>query len=76
MGKYAIVHQETCIGCGNCEEIAPDLFDFDDRGLAFVKLDQNRGTVPIPEEQREHLEEAIEECPTDSIKISDHPFDK
>lgn len=75
MAKYAIINQETCIGCGNCEGLAPDIFDLDEEGLAFVKLDQNRGSTPIPEDQLDDLAEAIEECPTDSIKEADHPFD-
>ncbi|ASK64014.1 ferredoxin [Virgibacillus phasianinus] len=76
MVKYAIIDQDTCIGCGNCEGIAPDIFDLDDEGLAFVKQDQNRGYTPIPESKLDELEEAIEECPTDSIKVSDQPFGK
>ncbi|UOQ91584.1 ferredoxin [Halobacillus shinanisalinarum] len=74
MEKYAIINQETCIGCGNCEGLAPDIFDLDEGGLAFVKLDQNRGTIPIPENKVDNLEEAVVECPTDSIKVADQPF--
>lgn len=76
MAKYAIINQETCIGCGNCEGIAPDIFDLNEEGLAFVKLDQNQGSVPIPEDKLGDLAEAIEECPTDSVKVADQPFDK
>ncbi len=74
MAKYAIIDQEACIGCGNCEGLAPDIFDLDDEGLAFVKTDQNQGSVPISEDKVEQLEEALEECPTDAIKVADHPF--
>ncbi|MFD2924060.1 ferredoxin [Halobacillus naozhouensis] len=74
MAKYAIVDQETCIGCGNCEGLDSDIFDLDEDGLAFVKLDRNQGSVPIPENKVEKLEEAVEECPTDAIKVSDQPF--
>ncbi|SFB15824.1 ferredoxin [Lentibacillus halodurans] len=76
MAKYAIINQETCIGCGNCEEIAPDIFDLDEDGIAFVKADQNQGSVPITEDQLDNLIEAIEECPTDSVRLSDQPFGK
>lgn len=76
MAKYAIINQETCIACGNCEGIAPDIFDLDDSGIAFVILDQNQGTIPIPEDKVDTLEEAMEECPTESIKVADHPFSK
>ncbi len=27
MATYAIINQETCIGCGNCEGLAPTIFD-------------------------------------------------
>lgn len=76
MAKYAIVNQETCIGCGNCEGIAPDIFDLDEDGLAFVKNDLNQGSVPISESIVDKLAEAIEECPTDSIVVSDQPLGK
>ncbi|WP_077326346.1 ferredoxin [Virgibacillus siamensis] len=76
MTKYAIVNRETCIGCGNCEGIDQDIFELDEDGIAFVKLDQNQGSIPIPEEKVDALEEAIEECPTDSVRLSDQPFSK
>lgn len=74
MAKYAMVNKETCIGCGNCEGIAPDIFDFDEKGLAFVKLDQNQGSVLIPDDKLDDLADAVEECPTESVKVSDQPF--
>ncbi|MCJ7840878.1 ferredoxin [Lederbergia sp. NSJ-179] len=74
MAKYAIINQETCICCGNCEGLAPDIFDLDKDGLAFVKLDQNQGTVPVPEDKIDDLLDAMEECPTDSVKVADQPF--
>lgn len=74
MAKYAIIDQETCIACGNCEGIAPDIFDLDESGLSFVKLDQNQGITPIPEDKVDSLEDAMEECPTESVKVADKPF--
>ncbi|KRG12924.1 ferredoxin [Lederbergia galactosidilytica] len=74
MAKYAIINQETCICCGNCEGVAPHIFDLDQDGVAFVKLDDNQGLTPIPEDQMDSLIEAMEECPTDSVKIADQPF--
>lgn len=76
MAKYAIINQETCIGCGNCEGIAPDIFTLDEEGIAFVKLDRNQGSVPIQEDKLDDLEEAIEDCPTDSVMVANQPFDK
>ncbi|UOQ84250.1 ferredoxin [Gracilibacillus salinarum] len=74
MALYAKVDVDTCIGCGNCEAIAPDIFDLDEEGLAFVKLDDNQGVTPIPEDQVEGLKEAADECPTSSIVLEEHPL--
>lgn len=76
MVKYAIINQETCIGCGNCEEIAPDIFNLDEEGIAFVKLDRNQGSAPIQEDKLANLAEALEECPTDSVMVADQPLGK
>ncbi|MDX6152701.1 ferredoxin [Marinococcus sp. PL1-022] len=76
MARYVTVDRDECIGCGHCEEIAPDIFELDDEGLAFVTLDENQGTQPMPEEKMDQLAEAFEECPTEAIQIADHPFNK
>lgn len=76
MAKYTWVDKETCIACGACGGTAPDIYDYDDEGLAFVILDQNRGIAEIPETLHVDLIEAMEGCPTDSIKVQDEPFHK
>ena len=43
--------------------------------LLFVILDDNQGTAEVPEELYEDMEDALEGCPTDSIKIEEEPFD-
>ncbi|MDQ0338873.1 ferredoxin [Caldalkalibacillus uzonensis] len=75
MPKYTIVDKETCIACGACGAAAPDIFDYDDEGLAENILDENTGTVEIPDVLEEDLEDAFEGCPTDSIKVAEQPFD-
>ena len=50
MPKYTIVDQDTCIACGACGAAAPDIYDYDDDGIAFVILDDNMGTAQVPEE--------------------------
>jgi ferredoxin len=75
MPKYTIVDQDTCIACGACGAAAPDIYDYDDDGIAFVILDDNTGTVEVPEELLEDMEDGFEGCPTDSIKVADAPFD-
>jgi ferredoxin len=75
MPKYTIVDKETCIACGACGAAAPDIYDYDDEGIAFVTLDDNEGIVEIPDILHEDMTDAFEGCPTDSIKIADEPFD-
>ncbi len=72
--KYTIINQDTCIACGACGAAAPDIYDFDDEGIAFVLLDDNKGTCKVPEEQWDEMSDAFEDCPTDSVRISDQPF--
>ena len=75
MAKYTIVHQETCIACGACGAAAPDLYDYNDEGLALVTLDGNKGIVEIPEVLIDDMMDAFEGCPTESIRVADEPFD-
>ncbi|OMF22403.1 ferredoxin [Paenibacillus sp. FSL H8-0548] len=76
MGKFTWVEKDTCIACGACGATAPDIYDYDDEGLAEViyKADANRGNTEIPEDLFDDLQDAADGCPTDSIKIADVPF--
>lgn len=56
------VNQEKCIGCGACPSLVPEVFDFNDDGLAHVIVDQ------IPEELEEQTIEALENCPVGAIE--------
>lgn len=69
-----MVDQETCIACGACGATAPDIYDYDNEGIAFVLIDENQGTVPVPNEVEEEVHDAHEGCPTDSIKVANEPF--
>lgn len=51
------VDRDRCEGNAVCVGIAPDLFDLDDEDYAVVKAD------PVPEDQVELAQRAIEECP-------------
>lgn len=75
MPKYTIVDKETCIACGACGAAAPDIFDYDDEGLAENIIDDNTGTAEIPDILLDDLEDAVDGCPTDSIKVAEEPFD-
>jgi len=76
LAKYTWVDKDACIACGACGATAPDIYDYDDEGLAEViyEGDNNRGITEIPEDMHEDLQDACDGCPTDSIRISDEPF--
>ena len=55
------VNKETCIGCGVCASICPDVFEIDDEGKAKAL---------VTETDLECAKEAAESCPTGSITIT------
>ncbi|WP_349729935.1 ferredoxin [Peribacillus frigoritolerans] len=74
MELYVKVDRDTCIGCGECGAVAPDIFDYDERGISFSLLDFNEGTMPVSEDLVDDLEDACDSCPTNSIKVEEEPF--
>lgn len=58
--KKLIVDKETCIGCGTCVALCPDVFEIKEDGKSEVV---NEGAC-------EHCDcnAAIESCPTQSIQ--------
>jgi len=76
MAKYTWVDKDTCIACGACSASAPDIYDYDDEGIAEVIYDgdNNLGATEIPEDLYDDMQDACDGCPTDSIKIADAPF--
>ncbi|WP_026702171.1 ferredoxin [Salibacterium aidingense] len=74
MACYTKVEKETCIACGTCGAIAPEVFEYDDSGFSQSVLDNNKGVQAVPEEVAEDVEEAYEGCPSGSIKLNDTPF--
>ncbi|AKG34365.1 ferredoxin [Paenibacillus durus] len=76
MGKYVVVKKDSCIACGSCGASAPDIFDFDDDGLAEViyEGDNNRGVTLIAADLQEDLQDAVDSCPTSCIKTSANAF--
>ncbi|CEH29970.1 Putative ferredoxin [Aneurinibacillus migulanus] len=65
------VDKDTCIACGACGATAPDVFDYDDEGIAFNKIDDNTNTAEIPDILFDDVRDASEGCPTDSIKVEE-----
>lgn len=59
----ATVDQDTCVGSGNCEATAPEVFEVKD-GKSHVKKN------PVPEDQEDKVREAESGCPTGAISTS------
>ena len=59
-----IIDEETCIGCGQCEEVCPDVFKLEDE-KAVVILDE------VPPNLKDCCREAEEICPVSAITIED-----
>ena len=53
------VDEDTCIGCGSCVAVAPDIFEIGDNGKAEV----------INDESTEEAQEAADVCPVDAITV-------
>ena len=59
----ANVDKDTCIGCGLCPTIAPEVFDMDDDGKAYTILEE------VPENSKEAVKEAEGSCPVAAISV-------
>lgn len=59
----ARVDQDTCIGCGVCPSICPEVFDMKDGGKSHVIAD------PVPGDCEDSAKEAAESCPVDAIEV-------
>ena len=59
----AHVDHDTCIGCGVCPSVCPEVFDMRDDGLSHVIVD----TVPAGAEDA--AKDAEESCPVDAITV-------
>lgn len=56
----AIVNEDTCIGCGLCAQICPEVFEMDG-DKAKVKVD------PVPSAEENSCQEAADGCPVEAI---------
>lgn len=60
----AKVDKDTCIGCGLCPSVCPEVFDMQDDGKAGVIVDQ------VPGNAEDTAKEAEESCPVNAISVS------
>lgn len=60
MAKKVRIDEEECIGCGNCEDLCPEIFKLD--------RDREKSAVIKPEGGAvECIEDAMEACPVSCI---------
>ncbi len=69
------VDQDLCTGDGLCVQYAPEVFEFDVDGLAYVKdgagelLSTAGARADVPEHLRLDVIDAAKECPGDCIHV-------
>ncbi|HCX64185.1 MAG TPA: ferredoxin [Eubacteriaceae bacterium] len=59
----AAVDRDTCISCGLCVSICPNVFEMDDEDIAVVRVD----TIEAQDEM--DAREAADQCPVSAIEI-------
>lgn len=71
---YARVNQPACIACGLCQMLAPNLFTYDQAGIASYALDDNTGTQALSDTALIDFTIAYRRCPTGAIERKATPF--
>ncbi|HCE17273.1 MAG TPA: ferredoxin [Anaerolinea thermolimosa] len=61
----AFVDPDTCLGCGVCETIAPNVFKLGSEPYATVLVDS------VAPEDESAVREAMESCPEGAITIEE-----
>ncbi len=67
MAKKAIVN-DSCIGCGACTAVCPEIFDLNASGVAENILGED---TELPEELVDSANEAASSCPVGAIEVSE-----
>ncbi|MGD9496052.1 MAG: ferredoxin [Armatimonadota bacterium] len=57
--KVPVVDEDTCTGCGLCQDIAPNTFELNDDGVAQV--------IDPHGDDEDTIQEAIDSCPVEAI---------
>jgi ferredoxin len=58
-----VVNPIACVGHGICAELLPELITLDDWGYPIID------GRPVPPHLREHVNRAIDACPTLALKV-------
>lgn len=59
----AHVDKDTCIGCGLCPSISPEVFEMQDDGKAGEIVER------VPESSADTAQEAADSCPVNAIEV-------
>lgn len=69
------IDQDLCTGDGICAQYAPEVFELDIDGLAYVKsaddelLQDTGATAPVPLTLLQDVVDSAKECPGDCIHV-------
>ena len=63
-GLMVKIDRLICVGFETCVEVAPDLFEMDEEGIAIFTSDTN-------DVDKEMVLEACKECPVDALVVLD-----
>lgn len=61
-GLTVEIDRTLCIGSGNCESLAPGIFEIDEQNLV-------RFQEETPNIDPEHLKDACAVCPVDALRV-------
>lgn len=61
----AIVDKDTCIGCGLCPAICPEIYQMEDDGKAVASEEE------VPENLMDSARDAAQQCPVEAIAIEE-----
>ena len=64
----AKVNKGSCIGCGMCTGICPEVFEFGDDSLSENKLGD---ATELPADVVDAVKEAADSCPTQAIEVEE-----
>lgn len=60
------INQETCIGCGACTAVAPEIFELDNE-LMKAKVKKQ----PANDSELQQAREGADTCPVQAIKVKE-----
>ena len=64
MTKVKVI-DDVCIGCGACQSILPEIFEINDEGYAYAKVET------VKEDIKDDVLDAAESCPTGAIEVDE-----